>query len=248
MKAIEMNQPIVPIVILDPSWFENTRLGLPKMGRFRARFWKESIEDLANSVEKTGGSLIVREGLPESVLADAVDEFGIHSLVAMTYPGTEEADTETRIKSRISSNCAFEWVDGHTLLHTDDLPFELEDLPKVFTPFRKKVEKEVDVREPVSSPSKILWSTYSSSTPWKDVLEGSQLSQHAGDWTPDTRSVLPFKGGETAGRARLDEYFWQGDHLKVYKQTRNGLLGANYSSKFSPWLANGCVSPRRIWS
>ena len=248
LRAIKMGQPIVPMVILDPSWFEHTRLGLPKMGRYRARFWKESIEDLANSIEKTGGSLIVREGLPESVLADAVDEFGIHSLLAMTYPGTEEADTEVNIESAVPSSCAIQWVEGHTLLHTDDLPFEIDDLPKVFTPFRKKVEKEVDVREPVSAPSKISWSTHVVNTPWQEVLETSQLSTQAGDWTRDTRSVLPFKGGESAGRARLDEYFWQRDHLKVYKNTRNGLLGANYSSKFSPWLANGCISPRRIWS
>jgi len=29
--------------------------------------------------------------------------------------------------------------------------------------------------------------------------------------------------------------------------TRNGLLGADYSTKFSSWLAFGCVSPRRIY-
>lgn len=29
-----------------------------------------------------------------------------------------------------------------------------------------------------------------------------------------------------------------------YKETRNGLLGPNFSSKFSPWLATGCLSPR----
>ena len=30
-----------------------------------------------------------------------------------------------------------------------------------------------------------------------------------------------------------------------YKTTRNGLLGEAYSSKLSPWLANGALSPRR---
>ncbi|NVJ46896.1 MAG: hypothetical protein HWE07_07200 [Cytophagia bacterium] len=32
-----------------------------------------------------------------------------------------------------------------------------------------------------------------------------------------------------------------------YKQTRNGLIGGDYSSKFSPWLAHGCLSPRQIY-
>jgi deoxyribodipyrimidine photo-lyase len=34
--------------------------------------------------------------------------------------------------------------------------------------------------------------------------------------------------------------------LREYRETRNGLLGSDYSSKFSPWLALGCLSPRRI--
>ena len=33
---------------------------------------------------------------------------------------------------------------------------------------------------------------------------------------------------------------------KDYFDTRNGLIGMDYSSKLSPWLAHGCVSPRYI--
>ena len=36
------------------------------------------------------------------------------------------------------------------------------------------------------------------------------------------------------------------DRLRIYKETRNGMLGADYSSKFSAWLALGCLSPRYI--
>jgi len=36
------------------------------------------------------------------------------------------------------------------------------------------------------------------------------------------------------------------DRLRVYKETRNGMLGADYSTKFSPWLAHGCITPRTI--
>merc|ERR1712048_558191 len=37
------------------------------------------------------------------------------------------------------------------------------------------------------------------------------------------------------------------DKLKDYFEIRNGMVGEGYSSKFSPWLAHGCISPRRIW-
>jgi deoxyribodipyrimidine photo-lyase len=64
----------------------------------------------------------------------------------------------------------------------------------------------------------------------------------------DAGAILDYKGGETAALARLHEYFWELDKLKEYKETRNGMLGPHYSSKFSPWLASGNVSPRVILS
>ncbi len=57
-----------------------------------------------------------------------------------------------------------------------------------------------------------------------------------------------FVGGEPAGLARLQEYFWDKDCLKTYKLTRNGMLHTNDSSKLSPWLAMGCLSPRQVYA
>jgi deoxyribodipyrimidine photo-lyase len=61
-----------------------------------------------------------------------------------------------------------------------------------------------------------------------------------------SKACLLFRGGETAALERLDEYFFQQNCLETYFHTRNGLLGPNYSTKFSPWLALGCLSPRYI--
>ena len=62
----------------------------------------------------------------------------------------------------------------------------------------------------------------------------------------DPRGVMEFNGGETAALDRVKDYIWEKDLLKVYFDTRNGMIGANYSTKFAPWLAHGCVSPRYI--
>jgi deoxyribodipyrimidine photo-lyase len=32
-----------------------------------------------------------------------------------------------------------------------------------------------------------------------------------------------------------------------YKETRNGLVGPDYSSKLSPWLSQGCLSPKLLY-
>merc|ERR1712176_791383 len=62
----------------------------------------------------------------------------------------------------------------------------------------------------------------------------------------DPRGVMEFKGGETAALARVKDYIWDKDLLRKYFDTRNGMIGADYSTKFSPWLAHGNLSPRYV--
>ncbi|RYG53372.1 hypothetical protein EON66_08640 [archaeon] len=63
----------------------------------------------------------------------------------------------------------------------------------------------------------------------------------------DARAVLPFEGGETAALARMHAYFFSAEQLPgTYKLRRNGMLGADYSTKLSPWLASGALSARSV--
>jgi len=65
---------------------------------------------------------------------------------------------------------------------------------------------------------------------------------------PSTTSTGLLVGGERAGRERLVDYVFRRRLVVDYKQTRNGMLSKDDSTRFSPWLANGCLSARRIWS
>jgi deoxyribodipyrimidine photo-lyase len=60
--------------------------------------------------------------------------------------------------------------------------------------------------------------------------------------------MLRFQGGEHAALQRLEYYLWDSQLLSRYFTIRNGMLGGDYSSKLSPWLAHGCISPRQIWA
>ena len=54
-----------------------------------------------------------------------------------------------------------------------------------------------------------------------------------------------FSGSENDALAYLERYF-ESQRPARYKATRNGLSGVDYSTKFSPWLASGALSARRI--
>ena len=51
----------------------------------------------------------------------------------------------------------------------------------------------------------------------------------------NSRSAIPFKGGETAALQRLHYYLWDSNKVAKYKETRNGMIGPDYSTKFSIW-------------
>jgi deoxyribodipyrimidine photo-lyase len=65
----------------------------------------------------------------------------------------------------------------------------------------------------------------------------------------DNKTIKPitFSGGETVALEHSNYYIWKSKLIQTYKDTRNGLLGMDYSSKYSPWLALGCISARHLY-
>lgn len=61
----------------------------------------------------------------------------------------------------------------------------------------------------------------------------------------EASSAHPLKGGEEAARERL-EHVVRAEVAKNYKDTRNGLIGADFSTKFSAYLAHGALTARQI--
>ncbi len=219
---------------------------LPKMSAIRARFLRESVRDLRGSLRDRGGDLVVRRGRPEEVLPALVRRVDAGEVLLFRKVGTEERELAEALNEALRDTEAtprFFW--GKTLYHADDLPFKTPfDVPEVYTNFRKGVEKQSSVRSTLAAPDSV--------PPVPDEVDSGPLPTlddlgFENDGHVDERSVLPFHGGETRGLDRIDEYIWREDCLKKYKATRNSLLGTNYSSKLSPWLAHGCITPRQIY-
>ena len=120
---------------------------------------------------------------------------------------------------------------------------KIDDIPNVFTLFRKKCEKELKVRTLADSPRR-LESKNRLSEKYK-IPSLNDLGFK--EYKLDKRSAFPFKGGSKSGIERINNYLWETKKISFYKHTRNGLIGIDYSSKFSSWLANGCVSPKMIY-
>ena len=242
--ALRMGAQVIPVYCFDPRQFGKTAFGFPKTGKFRAKFLIESVADLRNSLQRLGSDLIVSLGKPEEILPILATQAQVEAVYWHEEVTAEETTIEEAVASKLETlGLTVQTYWGSTLYHPDDLPFPIKKLPDVFTKFRKKVEQYSSVYEAFPAPKRLLPLPASLDPGAVPTLADLGLEPP----TQDDRAVLSFYGGETAGLARLQHYIWDADCLKRYKQTRNGMLGADYSSKFSPWLALGCLSPRRIY-
>ncbi|XP_043923143.1 cryptochrome DASH-like [Protopterus annectens] len=238
---------IVPLYCFDPRHYGVTHnYNFPKTGPFRLKFLLEGVKDLRETLKKKGSNLLMRRGKPEDIIQDLIKELGSVTAVAFHEEVTaEELNVENNVKQvcfQLKVNVVTFW--GSTLYHRDDLPFRhISRLPDVFTHFRKSVETQAKVRSTLQMPEMLkpvpLGLEEGSIPTYEDFSERDPLT--------DPRTVFPFSGGEGPALARLKHYFWDSNLVASYKETRNGLIGAEYSTKFAPWLALGCISPRYIY-
>jgi deoxyribodipyrimidine photo-lyase len=244
-RAMQAGAAIIPVYCFDPRQFDQTAFGFPKTGACRAQFLIESVAALRQSLRQLGSDLIVRQGQPEAILPGLAQEFGCDRVYWHAEVTAEETQVEQTLTEKLTTlGIQGQSFWGATLYHPDELPFPLAQLPDVFTQFRKRVERASTVYPPLPTPQQLPALPTGLSPGTIPTLADLGLTPPV----PDPRAVLPFTGGEPAALARLHDYLWELDCLRRYKETRNGLLGANYSSKFSPWLALGCLSPRQVYS
>lgn len=243
VKAISKSDQVIPVYCIDDSHFTTTAYGFQKTGNFRAQFLLESLQDLDAQLRRLGSGLLVVKGNPAVEFPKLVQAYRVQKVYAKREVAYEENKTEKAVQSALFKlGCEFESISTSTLYHAEDLPFSIKDIPEVFTNFRKKTEKDAEIRPPFATPTRIS----SPKIPPLQLPSLTDLGLERG--ILNNRAVLQFKGGETEALARLTHYFYDTQLLSTYKETRNGMVGADYSSKFSPWLALGCISPRYIYA
>lgn len=232
------------VYCFDPREHGVTQFGFSRTGPHRTRFLLESVDNLRQALRRLGGELLIRWGHPEEVLPELIRATGAGHLHYHDAVGVDEESIADAVDSACREiDCVAHRHPGQTLLDSQHLPFPPEQTPELFTDFRRKVEKHFSVPDPLAEPNG-LNGQLPEGLPPGELPTWDQLGLQPP--AEDERALTPFRGGRSAGLARVHEYIWQQDCLRQYKQTRNGMLRTNDSSKFSPWLAAGCLSARTI--
>ena len=231
----ECDEVLFAYVFDDRVW--KTLNGVSRIASFRASFLLESLAELREQIHIRGGRIEFLQGSTVERISNLIKEYG----ASRCYAQREDAWEETQDEKELAGKCELILTEGKGLLENDDLPFDLNKLPGVFSSFRRKVEKNLTIRTLQHTPDSLAcaWSENHPLPNMKD-LGVDEVSS-------DDRQVLSFHGGETAAHQWMKQWIWERDCLKTYKETRNGMVGSDYSSKLSPWLSAGCLSAVQVY-
>eukprot|EP00890_Picochlorum_soloecismus_P005409 jgi/Picsp_1/586/NSC_00583-R1_blue-light photoreceptor phr2-like len=249
---------LVPVYCFDPREFGVSPQGYDKTGPFRASFLIDAVTDLRERLRQAGSELIVRIGHPEEIVPEIGRKIGADAVYCHTEVTYEETRVEKRTKDAFVSQCggAFKSFWTNTLHHVEDLPFSLADLPQSFDEFKKKMQA-VAARGCLESEG--------------DCLKGTPLGMYAAVGAGDipTLKDLGLKeveydknggmgshkdsrciGGETEALRQLKSFVASFNRGIAESKDSDKSWSCNgtrsFSGSIAPWLASGCLSPRKM--
>ncbi|KAJ4182587.1 hypothetical protein NW755_010354 [Fusarium falciforme] len=249
---------------------------LSQVGRFwrcgphRAKFTAESVWDLKDSLEDLGSGLVLRIGGFSDVVRQLIQALNDnhHSVDAVWMTedvSSEEVDDQDSVSAVCSEkSVGFKlWRDDKYFIDDRDTGLSNpKELPDVFTSYRKTQEP---LRErPRQSLPRPQAGSLPPLPPWTPPQDAPfQVPDNYEEFErrllqpidymlanppvlpQDAKSAHPFDGGESFAWERVRHLVKTGG-MCTYQETRNGLLGVDYSTKLSGYLALGCISARSI--
>ena len=241
-RAAQNHKKVIAVYFFDSKQFLKNQFGFQKTAKYRTKFLIETITDLKKNLANLNITLLTYSESPEEKIFKLCDDFSVDTIYTQKEWTKEEVNTNSLLKNTLSDTVNIIEDFDQFLYHPDRVSTDYSKIPDVFTVFRKKVEKTVQIE------SEKKCATLSSDNFIENTTKIPALKDLGfNDFEQHSKSAFPYLGGENAALERLKYYFFESKKVGVYKKTRNGLVGKDYSTKFSPWLANGSISAKTIY-
>ena len=226
---------VIPVFILDEETDNHWSIGAA------SRWWlHHSLQRLDGSLRERGSRLIIRRGHPLHVLKTLARESGAEAVYWCRRYEPDIRIRDQHISSALSKDGLAVHVTGGSLLFEPDAVSNQSGEPyRVFTPFWKALLGQSGmIGEPEPAPGDL---SGVDSALVSESMESLAL-QPAVPW--DVGLKENWTPGETGAQERIEAFLAGG--AQAYAQTRDraDLPG---SSRMSPHLAWGEISPRQIW-
>jgi deoxyribodipyrimidine photo-lyase len=225
--AISRAQAVVPLFVL-----EDRLVTGPLAAPNRVRFLFEALADLRSSLRERGGDLIIRRGDTVTELIGLARDAGAEGVFCAGDVSGYAAGRRRRLTDACrAARLELALCPGVTIVPPGELrPSGGGDHYRVFTPYLRAWERAA--RRPVAA------------TPDKVPLPAGLAPGDLPRLAAPREGAGTFPGGETAATRRLDAWLRSGGE-RGYGDGRNDLAG-DQTSRLSPYLHFGCLSPLRL--
>lgn len=243
LKIQQESLPFLAVYVFDSEFYHQKQFGFGKIGKFRAKFLLETVLDLEKNLNQIGVPFLKKIGNTAEIFQQISEYFDIETIFCQEEWTRDEINLQQQIEKVLPKTV---WSQSYSqlLLDVDFVYNQVGKIPIQFTTFRQKVERSFTVRKEFNS-NKIENNQNFNIKTKSDDINLKTLGFE--DFESHKCSAFPFSGGETEALKRLNSYFSETENLSKYKETRNGMTGTDYSSKFSAWLANGSLSPVAVY-
>ncbi len=233
--ALDSGGRVVPLFILDPVLLSGFRVGAA-----RVTFMLSALCALDDALQRNGGSLLIRRGVPDRVLPEVAREFAAQAVYA-------NADYSPYARGRDAQTAAALPVPLHvyedavlrppgTVVKADGFPFV------VYTPFKRRWRALPEPAQPERTriAAGALWSGPSDAVPSAADLGFSAIID-----VPDAREGNALRRLERFAAGPIYEYHEARNRLVSDPFAENPPVGSSY---LSPYVHFGLLSPRQVYA
>lgn len=239
-QAAASGAPLICVWIHDPKAAGER----PEGGA--ALWWRHvSLEALQSALHERGGKLLLLEGDEAKTLEWLVEESGAQAVYWNRRYGAAQRESDGVLKSGLRERgLTVETFNGHllnepwTVLNQSGGPF------LVYSAYWRACLRKGDPAPPEGEPDEMKFQRL----PARITQRASKLADfgfepHKPDWAGGMREAWP--AGEEAALERLRAFLH--DDLDAYSDERDDPADGS-TSRLSPYLAVGAVSPRQVWA
>ncbi|HYI69712.1 MAG TPA: deoxyribodipyrimidine photo-lyase [Skermanella sp.] len=234
-RAVDSGAAVIPVFILEEG---SDTIRAP--GGAGCWWLHHSLERLGEALGKAGAPLALRRGDAAEALSALIDETGAGSVYWSDSfdPATHARDDTIRTALagrglRVESFNATLLFDPSSIRSKAGTPF------KVFTPFWRTLSSGPEPERPLPAPAKIRGVAQS---PRSEALSSFELLPIRPDWAGGIRES--WTPGEAAAAGRLHDFL---DEIVQDYRTGRDRPGRDGTSRLSPYLHWGEISPRQVW-
>ena len=233
-SAVESGKPVIALYIYETDLSR-------KIGSASDWWLHHSLKSLSNDLSNSGVTLHIRKGKALEEIEKLILRSGADHIVWNRRYKKGDRDRDAQIKSQLEKDGVSVTTFRANLLME---PWEVETKSgsgyyKVFTPYWRAAKAKMEIADPIAAPSKI--------TPYDNLEGGIDISDltllpTAPDWG---RKMTPYwQVGEAGAAASLEEFL--DGPVEDYPDARDR-PDQDGTSRLSPHLAFGEISPRQIW-